>query len=186
MPFLRISLLGVLGLICGCGPEMAATSPEGTVWGEPYKTAILEPFQGNWKFQRRQIEDEEQTPGAARITGGPDLQIEGHIITEQTVLQSEYRLFEVHEHEGRICGKAWLHEDPHDPGDMSKVLVTLAVVGDKLTFRTRHANRSASPNDPDSQGDIPVLSKTPTECPVAQAQDEDWGPWVTFDYTRAK
>jgi len=64
------------------------------------------------------------------------------------LLGGEYDLFALHQHDQIVCGKAWHHEDPGDPGDMSKAWVRLESVEYELHL---HVKMGDSPDlaDPD-------------------------------------
>jgi hypothetical protein len=177
-------IVGALGFIGGCESQTGPSATSGTDWGAPFQDSLLEPFQGEWTFHNRP-ETEQDSAKSFHVSGGPDLRIDGHIITEQTPMGSEFRLFELHEHDGRVCGKAWFHEDPHDPGDMSKVFVTLAIDNNTLTLRIHHPTHSVDINDPDLKHANPVISKTPSLCPVAAVDDSDSEGWDVVNYIRA-
>jgi hypothetical protein len=177
-------IVGTLAFVWGCESQTEPTTTAGTDWGPPFQSALLEPFQGEWKFHNRP-ETGQHSSKVLQGSGGPDLRINGHIITEQTPMGSEFRLFELHEHDGRVCGKAWFHEDPHDPGDMSKVYITMELDDNTLTLRTHYPTESVDINDPDLQHANPVISKTPSVCPVASMDDGDSEAWDVVNYIRA-
>ena len=62
-----------------------------------------------------------------------DMKISGNCAAVRSgVPSAEYRLFATHEHGGKVCGKAWHHEDRFDPGDMSKCYVRLSIIDNRM------------------------------------------------------
>jgi len=83
----------------------------------------------------------------------------------------------MHEHEGKICGKSWFHEDRYDPGDMSKCLVRLSSVGEGLRLEVKSAADSADPEDPEVISQGPVDLDSAKGCLAEKADESNWGPW---------
>jgi hypothetical protein len=113
-----------------------------------------------------------------------DITFFGHVVTCAGPLGSEYRLFALHSHEGKVCGKAWHHEDPSDYGDMSKCYVKLNLVKDGLHFRVRMQDGLPAVNDPDLTGAPPITAKSAQGCDADQPAGADWLEWTTYVFVR--
>src|SRR5262245_60913264 len=120
---------------CDYSPMRPGAGPfAGTV-----ESPLLSSLNGKWKFDFDQTvharkaagTTEEEIEDLARQYGEksplrqlhPDITIQGNEAVGMGIPTSEYRFFGLHEHDGKICGKAWHHEDRFDPGDMSKCYV---------------------------------------------------------------
>lgn len=169
-------ILVVVVLSCGCGGEAAGPTP-----------AALEPMQGRWVYDRDATEAELRERGvpdeqvralevirteveAMGLSVYPDLDFVGNLAIGRGNLESEYRFFALHEHDGVVCGKAWHHEDRHDPGDMSKHFVRLQIVDDKLHFETFSRDEPIDLDDPDLDAEPVETSADACEVP----DDVDW------------
>jgi len=87
----------------------------------------------------------------------------------------------VHRHDHVVCGKAWHHEDPGDPGAMSKAWVRLELVEYELHL---HAKRGDSPDlsDPDITT-MPLLADA-NSCKAA-AEKVTSEEWTTYVFLRS-
>jgi hypothetical protein len=166
----RLSLVLLGGLCClSTGCDVRSTSPAAGPFGATQATPLLSPFAGKWKF------DFDRTLAAMSAAGtlpatieqirafhqqhpelGPphgDLSLTGNVaVVSNSVRQveGEYRFFALHQHPENVCGKAWHHEDRHDPGDMSKCYVKLQLVEEKvLKLTVWMPEESTDVNDPD-------------------------------------
>lgn len=171
-------------------------------FGPPKKVALLDPFQGHWKCDRektyalwkkqgKQAAVEAQQTAEAELRASPqakdlvgmikfphpDITITGNVIRGDGLLGGEYDLFALHQHDQVVCGKAWHHEDPGDPGDMSKAWVRLELVDYELHL---HVKMGDSPDlsDPDITT-MPLLADANT-CKTAgeKVTSEDWSTYV--------
>jgi hypothetical protein len=169
----RIYCLVMACALCAAGCSRDGATGEGP-FGPPQRAAILEQFQGKWVCDRDKTyavwsEQGKQTAVEAtkkieeafsanpQLAGvqlpHPNIAIDGNSIVGDGVVSQEYDLFALHKHGDVVCGKAWHHEDRHDPGDMSKVWVRLSVVGNELHLCVKHDEPldgvSANVADPD-------------------------------------
>lgn len=113
-----------------------------------------------------------------------DFTIDGHVALCSGLPQAEYRFFGLHDHDGFVCGKAWHHEDRHDPGDMSKCYVKLKLVGDELHFRVR-MQESLPDSDRDLTNSPPIVLDSSSGCDADHPSGTDWSEWETFVFVRA-
>ena len=96
----------------------------------------------------------------------------------------EYRFFSMHEHDGKICGKAWHHEDRYDPGDMSKCYVRLWIENDELHFQFRMQALLPEMSDPDLTSSPPTEGGSAQTCDAERPAGDGWSNWATYVYTR--
>jgi hypothetical protein len=89
----------------------------------------------------------------------------------------------LHQHNQWVCGKAWYHEDRHDPGDMSKCFVRLEIVNADLHFSLRQQDGVLNLNDPDLTN-MPITAGSASACTADAAADPPWSPWTTYVFIR--
>src|SRR5262249_4582265 len=146
---------------CGCG---GAAGPAGGPFGAPAESGLLAPLAGRWDFDFEKTLDTQTAGGATaeqidrlrKLYAGnpplgkmhPDMTITGNEAVCTGTPTGEYRFFAMHQHDGKLCGKAWHHEDRFDPGDMSKCYVRLKLDVDRLVFELR-MQEVMDFNDPD-------------------------------------
>jgi|GEM_PF-2845721 len=190
--------VAILSGFSGCGTNMPGTS--GGPFGAPAESRLLSPFAGAWAF------DFDKTLAAQKAAGAPDEQVEKlrKLYSENPLLGKmhqdikirgneavgsgmpavEYRFFAMHEHDGKVCGKAWHHEDRFDPGDMSKCYVRLVLKGNELSFEMRMQEGLPDLNDPDLRSLPPADAGSAAECDADNPPGKDWSEWTTFVFTR--
>jgi len=194
-----IGLLTILPAILGCGVD--AAGPGGGPFGAPAASQLLAPLAGEWVF------DFEKTL-AARKAGGatdeqieylrmvytenpqlrkmhPDLTISGNEAVSSGTPAGEYRFFAMHEHDGKLCGKAWHHEDRSDPGDMSKCYVRLKLESDRLTLELR-MQEVPDLDDLDLRSTPPAEADSGAACDADHPAGSDWSEWTTFVFVRKR
>jgi len=186
MKFTALVLLAIT--LAGCGRE-DNDSPTGNASAN---VPLMKPFEGVWQF------DLEKTIALMKSQGVPqaqldqmrtvaafmpsEMKINGNIAVLPGIVEGEYMLFALHPHNQRVCGKAWHHEDRHDPGDMSKCYVRLELKSSDLHFSTREAEDSADPNDPDIINP-PIVAGSAQTCGADAAAQPQWSPWMTYVYS---
>jgi hypothetical protein len=132
--------------------------PTGNVFGGPLLDPLLEPYQGKWTITDRTIDPQ---PTGARISGGPPLNIVGHVIRlVAPPFEAELRLCLIREHESGIAAEGWFHEDIYDPGDMQRVDAFLLREGDNLRMRWRKRLAGDFSDDPVLAGSDATLPPT--------------------------
>jgi hypothetical protein len=99
------------------------------------------------------------------------------------VPSAEYRFFSLHERGGKVCGKAWHHEDRHDPGDMSKCHVRLSMQGEFLHMEVRMQEDLPDLDDPDLQSP-PTEGGSAADCDTDDPAGADGGEWTTYAFAR--
>jgi hypothetical protein len=114
----------------------------------------------------------------------PNLEINGHVLSGIVLPGDECRLYELHQHGATVCGKAWHHEDPGDPGDMSKCYVQLSMVGEELRVRFRMQDGLPDLEDPDLRGDPAIVAAPGNECHADAPLGRDWDEWSTCIFLR--
>lgn len=114
----------------------------------------------------------------------PDIVVDGHVVTCSGLPQAEYRLFGLHEHDGQVCGKAWHHEDRHDPGDMSKCYVKLKLAGDELHFHFRMQESLPDASDSDLVGSPALVLDSSQGCDADRPPGSDWSEWTICVFVR--
>ena len=90
----------------------------------------------------------------------------------------------MHQHNGKICGKAWHHEDRFDPGDMSKCFVRLSIIDNRLQFEIKMLEDSLDPADPDLNPSPPIDLESAAKCDAEKPVPGDSSRWSTFIFTR--
>ncbi len=179
------------------------------VFGPPIKVRLLDPFQGQWdcdragtfalwksqgKGDRVQSAEEfekhldkefakKHDPTLTELRRDSphcDITIKGNIIFGRGALAEEHDLFALHAHGSVVCGKAWFHEDRHDPGDMSKVWIRLELVGDELRI---HIKDGDFPDQEDADMlERPTLVDA-SKCETAKEKVESQA-WNSFVFRR--
>ena len=114
----------------------------------------------------------------------PDMTITGNEAVCAGTPTAEYRFFAVHQHNGKICGKAWHHEDRFDPGDMSKCFVRLSIIDNRLQFEIKMLEDSLDPADPDLNPSPPIDLESAAKCDAEKPVPGDSSRWSTFIFTR--
>jgi hypothetical protein len=187
-----------VGLSSGCGGGPVASG--GGPFGRPQESRLLAPFAGEWAF------DFESTLAAQKAAGAseeeidrwrklyadnpqfgqmhPDMKITGTEAVCSGIPASEYRFFAIHEHAGKICGKAWHHEDRFDPGDMSKCYVRLQIKDIRLHLEVKMKDGLPDLNDPDLTSTPPAELDSADNCDADNPPGSDWGEWTTFVFAR--
>jgi hypothetical protein len=165
-------------------------------------SVILAPYAGRWLF------DFEKTAAALLASGAPKAEIErmrtmyaqnpklrklhGDMVVSgnQAVCSgmpsAQYDFFAMHDHGGKACGKAWHHEDRHDPGDMSKCYARLAIVDNRLELRVRMAEDSPQLDDPELESSPRVDLDSAAHCDADQPARGTWTPWIVYVFTRGQ
>lgn len=186
--------VGVAG--CGVGSDQSGDGPFGAATEIP----LLTPFAGDWVFDFERTLDERKAAGDSDedlekirklyadnpLFGQmhPDMSIAGDVAICSGMPPAEYRFFGIHEHDGKVCGKAWHHEDRHDPGDMSKCYVRLANNDGRLYFSVRMQDGLLDLNDPDLLAAAPVAVGSVESCDADAPPGGDWSEWTTFVFHR--
>jgi hypothetical protein len=191
-----VALPALILVFSGCGDH---STPDGP-FGAPSESPLLAAFAGEWTF------DFERTLAAQRAAGvsdenierlrklnaenpqfgrmHPDMTIKGNEAVCSGMPAGEYRFFAVHEHDGKVCGKAWHHEDRFDPGDMSKCYVRLQIVEGRLHFAVKMKEGLPDLNDPDLRSSPPVDLDSSANCDADNPPGADWSDWSTAVFTR--
>jgi hypothetical protein len=181
-----VSLLVVL--LSGCNGSPSVEPAQAPV------PKLLEPYQGDWRFDPKKtlalwksegMSDKEisQVVAMSRTFPiHPDMTIASNLGVLAGSPEGEYFFFELHEHDRWVCGKAWHHEDRHDPGDMSKCYARLAVTDLELRLSLRRTERD-DPNDPDVTH-MRVTHGSLSDCRADSAPAPTWGPWTTYIFVR--
>lgn len=193
-PIPRLCLVGLL--LAGCEP-----SGSGLEFGTSADRALLAPYEGAWTC------DFEKTLEARSEAGADPAELEqlreffehnpefGNLHADLTISGSEaigdgmpssqYSFYALHQHDGRLCGKAWHHEDRHDPGDMSKCYVRLVILDNELRLSLRTQDGFPDLSDPDLD---PSTSKSSTAeaCDADTPPGENWSEWTEYVFVRAK
>jgi hypothetical protein len=194
-----IGLMALLPTIGGCGTDAAV--PGGGPFGAPAESRLLAGFAGQWDFDFEKTLDAQKAGGATDqqietlrklyaenpLLGKmhPDMTISGNEAVCAGTPAGEYRFFAMHEHDGKMCGKAWHHEDRFDPGDMSKCYVRLKLDGDRLTFDLR-MQEQPDLNDPDLRATLPAEADSAAACDADHPAGSDWSDWTTFVFVRKR
>ncbi|HJT30533.1 MAG TPA: hypothetical protein VJ783_00595 [Pirellulales bacterium] len=186
--------VGVAG--CGVGSGQSGKGPFGAATDIP----LLAPFAGDWVFdfertlaERKAAGDSDENIEKIRklyadnpLLGQmhPDMSMSGDVAVCSGMPSGEYRFFGIHEHDGKVCGKAWHHEDRHDPGDMSKCYVRLANNEGRLYFSVRMQDGLPDLNDPDLLAAAPVKVGSVESCDADAPAGDQWSEWTTFMFQR--
>jgi len=198
----RLLLLATL-LLIGCDRNSSSVTSTGAsnftgYGGSPAAAALLKPFQGNWKFNLEktvalwkskgvsQKEIDEARALTSIMPIHPDMALQGDIaILKGTPAEGEYAFFALHAHPQFTCGKAWHHEDRHDPGDMDKYLVRLQRHDAELWLSTRVPEDAADPADPEVASPPPLADSAAT-CIADSLKDPPWSPWQIYIFDPVK
>jgi len=193
------TLAALLVVLAGCGrPSFNAGGP----FGAPRSSQLLAPFAGDWVLDFERTLEAQRKAGVPEATldmtrkfavehpefGKPhwNMKINGDEAISTERMASEYRFFAMHMHDGKVCGKAWHHEDRYDPGDMSKCYVRLSMDDDRLVFEVRNKDGLPSLNDPDLAALPPVESGSPESCTAESDSDPDWSEWMVYVFAKKK
>jgi hypothetical protein len=185
--------------ILGCGAD--AARPGGGPFGAPAESRLLAPLAGHWIFdfektlaaQKAGGATDEQIDNLRKLYGDspqlrkmhPDMTISGNEAVCSGTPAGEYRFIALHEHSGKMCGKAWHHEDRSDPGDMSKCYVRLKVEDDCLSFELR-MQEVPDLDDPDLRSTPPAEADPAAACDADHPAGTDWSEWTTFVFVRKR
>jgi hypothetical protein len=202
----RLLLLVAL-LLLGCdrnpsgvsAPSSAGSGSSPTGYGgSPAAAALLQPFQGNWKFDLEktlalwkskgvsQNEIDQARALTSIVPLHPDMALHADVaVLKGKPAEGEYAFFALHAHAQFICGKAWHHEDRHDPGDMDKYLVRLQLHDADLWLSARIPEDAADPADPEVANPPPLAGAAAT-CNADTLKDPPWSPWRTFIFVPAR
>ncbi len=190
----RLCLVGFL--LAGCEP-----TDSGLEFGTSADRALLEPYAGEWKCDfektlevRREagVDEAEIEQLQAFFEHNPqfgnlhaDLTISGSEAIGDGIPSSQYSFYALHEHDGRLCGKAWHHEDRHDPGDMSKCYVRITIDADelRLSVRTQDGFPDLSDLDLDPSARTAATAET---CDAESPPGENWSEWTEYVFVRSK
>lgn len=180
--------------MAGCGSD-TASGP----FGAPSASPLMTPCAGTWTFDLDKTLDAQKAAGVTdeRIAQlrklfadnqslgkmHPDLTFDGNVAVGAGLLSSEYRFFGMHTHGSKICGKAWHHEDRHDPGDMSKCYVRLEIIEGALRMEVNMQDGLPDLNDSDLQSDLAVEGDL-AKCEVDSKAGSKPGGWATYVFTR--
>lgn len=180
------------------GGQAGGTAAEGP-FGPPDRSALLAPLTGSW------VRDVEKTLEAQKAAGAGEEQVAalrefyarsaefGGMLSEMTITGneavgkdgSEYRFFAMHQHDGKICGKAWHHEDRYDPGDMSKCYARMKLDGKVLYLEVKMKDGLPDLNDPDlGPSSLPAEGGSAATCDADTPAGSDWGEWTTTVFAR--
>ena len=189
-----IPLLLSVVLLSACD-QSGGTPGGGPTGAGARSTPLMQPFQGPWTFDPAKTVARWQAdavPAAevaqAKAMGAalhPDMTIGGDAAVLAGAVEGEYAFFALHPHNQWVCGKAWHHEDRHDPGDMSKCYARLELKedGKELHLSLRLANLAANPNDPDVMN-MPPTAGSASTCGADKAPPAAWSPWRTYEFVR--
>jgi hypothetical protein len=212
-PLAIAALIAMLAVFEGCGVDGSDDGPPGAEstddgpLGKPRPSALLAPFAGSWVFDfdktiqaqeargapKQDIErlrkQHEQNPELGKLHA--DMALAGSQALCAGVPSAEYDFFGMHQHDGKVCGKAWHHEDRHDPGDMSKCYVRMAMAEDRLLMEVKMSERSPDLNDPDLASNLgekgnspPVDIDSAAKCDADKPAVGAWTPWMIYVFTR--
>lgn len=195
MRFLFLNVLTMVALFAsGCGSN-TASGP----FGAPKSSALMAPFAGAWTFEFEKtlaaqmaagVTDEQidqirklyaSNPALGKMH--PDITFDGNVAVGAGILSSEYRFFGMHKHDSKTCGKAWHHEDRHDPGDMSKCYVRLEVIDGLLHLQVHMQEGLPELDDPDLATEPPVEGD-PLKCDVDTIAGNKPGDWAVYVFSR--
>jgi hypothetical protein len=193
LPF--VVLFAVLPALSGC--EMDPADPCVGPFGAPQISRLLRPFAGSWTFDKAATlrarsgtdsgaTDEPQTDNPQGGDVHPDMVITGNVAVFKDVVHSEYWFFALHPHDGKVCGKAWHHEDRFDPGDMSKCGVRFELRDDRLRFEVRMKEAAPEVDDPDLTTVPPIEVASAADCDAEALSGGGWTPWSIYIFTRAR
>lgn len=179
----------------GCGGAADSTADSGP-FGPVKESLILSSFAGEWVFDFEKTLDSLNSAGASEedieqlrklYTENPqidkfhpDIKITGDIAIGSGILSSEYRFYAMHQHDEKICGKAWHHEDRFDPGDMSECYIRLVIKDNLLYLDVKMKEGRPDLNDPVFRESPPIKSGSSKECDAENPAGINWGEWTTF------
>jgi hypothetical protein len=196
----------VLGLSVGCDRSSNSTSSSASSSASGASPAggstsavvpILSPFEGEWKYNdaktmaywkatnipANEIAQVQKMKSLA--AAHPDMTLAGDlaILHGPGPMEGQYQFYALHAHPQFVCGKAWHHEDRHDPGDMDKYLIRLELRDSDLYLSIRAHQDAADPNDPEVVT-MPILAGSATTCTADAEKDPPWSPWRTYIFDR--
>jgi hypothetical protein len=192
---MRVLMVCWMVAMVGCGREDAGGKGGGA--GGAAAAGILKPFQGGWKFSLS------KTMGAWRAAGvsaneiaqaqamtalmpvHPDMAIRDDVAVLAGKIEGEYAFYALHPHSQFVCGKAWHHEDRHDPGDMDKYLVRLEIRDGDLWMSVRVHDDAADPSDPEVVT-RPLLAGSAVGCVADGLKDPPWSAWRVYVFERGE
>ena len=178
-------MLLIAFILSGCGKN-----PSG-----PANTPLLTPLQGSWAFDINKTLTLWQAQGKpanqiamirsmnAMFPIHPDMRIKDNTAVLNGVTEGEYYFFALHQHNPWTCGKAWHHEDRHDPGDMSKCYVRLEIKNADLHLSLRILEDPINLNDPDLTN-MPITAGNANTCIADSEPDPPWSAWETYIFTK--
>jgi hypothetical protein len=184
-------------VLVGCKPAGGGGGAPAAPAATP---AILQPFQGNWRFSLTKTLAQWQADGvpAAEIAQAkalavsfplhPDMSICGTraILVGGRPVEGSYDFFALHPHNAwPACGKAWHHEDRHDLGDMDKWCVRLQIKAGDLHMPLRGDENPPNMNDPDIVT-APPLAGSAATCTADGLANPPWSPWRTYVFQRVE
>ena len=158
---------------------------------------LMQPFQGRWNF------DFDKTVAQWRADGVPefevsqlptiaraikihhDMTIAGDAAVLHGTPEGSYDFFALHPHGRWTCGKAWLHQDRHDPGDMTKCYARLELKDDgrELHLSTRMNEDPPDPADPET-ATTPPAAGSAASCAADGEPHPPWTPFRTYVFVR--
>lgn len=183
------------GVGLGHGGGAAGEGP----FGEPSQSTLLAPFAGNWVLDVDKTLEVQKADGASEEQLATLRQIfargaqVGGMFSEMTITGneavakdgSEYRFFAMHEHDGKICGKAWHHEDRYDPGDMSECYARLKLDGNALHLEVKMKDGLPDLDDPDLlSSPLSAEGGSAETCDADAQAGTDWGGWWLSVFAR--
>jgi len=185
-------------LLSGCGDSLKS-SGDGP-FGAPGESRLLAPFSGDWSIDFEKTLEAQKAAGVSdenieRLRKlyadnpqfgkmHPDMTIKGDEAVCAGVPAAEYRFFAMHEHDGRVCGKAWHHEDRFDPGDMSKCYVRLKLDDGLLRFEMRMKDGLPDLGDPDLRSTPPADLDSSANCDADAPSGHGCTDWSVFIFNR--
>jgi hypothetical protein len=184
-----IAGLSIVSLaLAGCSPS-AMDGP----FGPPRHSPLLTPYAGNWVLEIEKTVAAQKAAGAkdeeiaairkefteiSRIYNTKfDARIDGNQAVGIGLPRSEYRMFAMHHHGSKLCGKAWHHEDRYDPGDMSKCNVRLSIQSGDLYLEVNMHEEDVSEADPDFLAEPPVEGDS-ARCDADKQNPKHWNIYV--------
>jgi hypothetical protein len=182
---LQIAFTFCLFLSVGCNMETDT----------PPNDDRLSPFAGRWDFDPEStfalMEKRIDNPDAIRISrqfhtsASPlheNLSIAGIKLTGDGLPSCEYQIFALHQHGNVLCGKAWHHEDRHDPGDMSKCFIQLEIIDSKLKLTVNQLDGLPDLDDPDLYSS--PSSSAPNDCQTSRLIDSEPNEWAVYFFNK--
>ena len=150
---------------------------------------LLQPFQGSWKYSpadSRALGTKNFLKQQIKTFDHQDITVQRQFI--QFGDDSEYLLFDLHQHDDLLCGKAWYHESVHDPGDMSKCIIRLQISDGKLVMFLKQQDRLGDINDPDIRRVFRANDFTGSvqTCEFEDPAGKHWLDWNVFVFKADK